>query len=326
MKLLPTLIVARLCCLALLVLATSGAANAQSCSFSITDLNFGTVDLVQGNAVDVSGTFEATCSGLNTFVRICPNIGAGSGGMDGSGSPRYMLNGGNQLAFNLYQDAARTVPWGSTLDGAGTNPPTVDITLSLLGVTVTRPIYGRVFANQQTLPTGTYLSSFSGIHTAIAFRGLNLLNASCADIGSQNAQQAPFTVQLVHAPTCGVTATSMNFGTASSQDIANGVNATSTITATCSSGTPYSIALDGGLANASNPVARKMASGGNQLTYGLYLDAARTMPWGDQSGTNTFESTGAGTGQSVTVFGRVPGQSVPPAGTYSDTIVVTLSY
>lgn len=67
-------------------------------------------------------------------------------------------------------------------------------------------------------------------------------------------------------------------------------------------------------------------SGGTQTVgYNLYTSSAYTTAWGDGTGGS---STVAGTGlaQSTTVFGRVPAQTTPQAGTYTDTIIVTVTY
>jgi len=62
------------------------------------------------------------------------------------------------------------------------------------------------------------------------------------------------------------------------------------------------------------------------LTYGLYRDAARTLPWGSTVGTNTTSGTGTGVTQTQTVYGRAAAQTTPPPGTYSDSVVVTVGY
>jgi spore coat protein U-like protein len=69
-----------------------------------------------------------------------------------------------------------------------------------------------------------------------------------------------------------------------------------------------------------------MSQASQNITYGLYRDSARAQPWGDSAGTNTAAGTGSGLAQTVTVYGRVPAQTTPSPGTYSDTVVVTISY
>jgi spore coat protein U-like protein len=61
------------------------------------------------------------------------------------------------------------------------------------------------------------------------------------------------------------------------------------------------------------------------LSDGLYKDAARTQLWESSAGEQVTGS-GAGTVQNLPVYGRIPPQATPPAGTYSDTVVVTVTY
>ncbi len=62
----------------------------------------------------------------------------------------------------------------------------------------------------------------------------------------------------------------------------------------------------------------------NAITYGIYRDAGATLPWGNISGTNTASlSSGTGT---LTAYGRVPAQTSPPPGSYSDVVNVVIMY
>src|SRR5262249_20109527 len=135
---------------------------------------------------------------------------------------------------------------------------------------------------------------------------------------------APFTVSATNATTCSVSASTLNFG--ATGVLRSALDATSSVTVTCTNAAPYTVALDGGLSGATNPTQRKMTQAGQTITYGLYQDAARTQPWGDSAGTNTTAGTGSGLAQSFTIYGRVPAQTTPAPGTYTDTVVVTLSY
>src|SRR5215813_5503486 len=142
-----------------------------SCGFTITNLNFGTVDLTLNTTIDSTATLSANCTGdAGTVVRVCPNINAGSGGTT-TGSPRVMLSGSDKLNFDLYQDSARTVVWGSYLWAYSSyTAPTIDITLNGGGAgSATATIYGRIGSGQQALPPGSYSSAFSGSNTQIAY-------------------------------------------------------------------------------------------------------------------------------------------------------------
>jgi spore coat protein U-like protein len=67
-------------------------------------------------------------------------------------------------------------------------------------------------------------------------------------------------------------------------------------------------------------------TGGNQIWYGLFRDAARSLSWGELGDGAAQPGTGSGAAQSFTVYGRVPAQATPPPGIYSDTIIVTITY
>jgi len=310
---------------AICLAVAAGPARAQNCNFTMAALNFGTIDLTANTPFTSTATYSASCTGTaNTTVRTCPNIDVGSGGST-SGSPRFLLNGGTQLNFNLYQDGSYTSVWGSNLWGfAGSYPsPTIDVVLNGSGSgSASQTIYGQIWPGQQTLAAGTYTSAFSGTQASVAYAYSTV--GTCATIGSSHATSAPFMVTAIDASNCSVNASTLNFGSVGV--LGSAVNATSSITVTCTSALPYTIALDGGLSGATNPTQRVMSQASQQVTYGLYRDSARAQAWGDSVGTNTAAGTGSGLAQTLTVYGRVPMQTTPAPGTYSDTVVVTTSY
>jgi spore coat protein U-like protein len=142
------------------------------------------------------------------------------------------------------------------------------------------------------------------------------------------------TVQMTVAASCTVSATTLDFGTQTLVNIGANIDATSTLTVTCSTGAPYNIAMNAGANDGGTGItARKMLIGGGgteTLNYQIYRDAGRTNVWGFTTGGGTPDvvtGTGNGAGQSVTVYGRVPaGQNGVKIGTYTDTITVTVNY
>src|ERR1700686_2221261 len=145
-------------------MVTADPASAQSCSFIVSNIDFGSINLAANTPFTSTSTYSASCTGTaNTTVRTCPNIDVGSGGST-SGNPRFLLNGATQLNFNLYQDGAYSSVWGSNLWGfAGSYAaPTIDVALNGSGSgSASQTIYGQVWPGQQTLPAGLYSSSFS---------------------------------------------------------------------------------------------------------------------------------------------------------------------
>jgi spore coat protein U-like protein len=134
-----------------------------------------------------------------------------------------------------------------------------------------------------------------------------------------------FTSQITLAATCVInSASTLNFG--NQGILAANVDQTSTVQVTCTNTTPYNIGLDVGTGSGATVATRKMTSGGATVNYSLYSDSAHTTVWGNTIGTDTVAATGNGTGQNYTVYGRVPPQTTPAPGTYTDTITVTVTY
>jgi len=131
---------------------------------------------------------------------------------------------------------------------------------------------------------------------------------------------------------CSVAATGVNFG------IYNPLSgtpnsATGTVTVTCDVLVgllaSWTVGLNTG--NGGSFAPRRLGSGSSYLTYNLYTSAAYSSAWGDGSGTTTLVSDqrlliiGANI-TSYTVYGRIPAGQDAAAGTYLDTIVVTVNY
>lgn len=305
-----------------MVLCGNGPASAQSCTFTMPNIDFGDIDLTLGTAFDLTANLTITCSGIpNARIRYCPNIEGGTGG-HASGDPRYMLSGASQLGYNIYRNNGFSRVWGSRF-WPYSNPPQPRIRLNGAGVfSGTRAVRVRIFAGQTTLPTGLYSTSFSGSHTLFAYDYFTGQN--CSVIGTTNAVQVPFTIQANHVGSCSVAANDMNFGTLTL--LTANADATTTLDVTCTSGASYQVGLGGGLSGATDPTQRRMVAGADHITYGLYQDAARAVPWGDTLGSNTVAGVGTGAAQTLTVHGRIAPQATPPPATYSDTIVVTVTY
>ncbi|MFN0192865.1 MAG: spore coat protein U domain-containing protein [Aestuariivirga sp.] len=312
---------------ALCIIASSASpALSQSCNFTMPNINFGTIDLTTGVNYDTNVTFQAICTGIaGRTVRICPNFNAGSGGVDGTGANRYMLNGINQLRYNLYRNAAFTQVWGSRTWGLPPVPPTINIVLNAAGSgTSNTVVRGRVFSGQGALPVGPYSSSFAGAQTRVNYAYSTSGTCPAITTANLNPTQTPFSVSAIAGGVCTVTATNLDFG---AQTLLNNtVDASNSVSVRCPSAVPYTIGLNGGNTGAADPTAREMDNGTDIVTYGIYRDAARSLGWGETIGVNTVAGTGTGAVQNYTAYGRIPAQVTPPADTYSDTIVVTVTY
>ena len=123
---------------------------------------------------------------------------------------------------------------------------------------------------------------------------------------------------------CSVSASGVAFGVIGVLEFAE--DATGEVSVTCLDGLPYTIGLDGG-GGAAGPTNRRMSSGSNLIPYGLYKDSARSQHWGQLGDSDgPVSDTGTGPLQLFQVFGRVPAQTAPTPGAYSDVITVTVTY
>ncbi len=247
------------------------------------------------------------------FRDAVATVGDGDGGAGPSHSPRYMQRAdGTQLAYQLYRGG-----YGGTVLSSITN-----VSLTLLSSTVyEETIYAEILDSGTSVKGGYHDSTFIGGVDFVVTAGTLF---SCTSSGTQDAND--FTVSADIEPSCTVTAGTLDFGTLGTS-VSAPVTGQTTIDVTCSNGIPYSVYLDEGLgAGVTDPTARKMTSGGNTLTYGLYRNAALSAPWGWTAGVDVYSATGTGALQSIPVYGQIPSGQTVPVGIYNDSVVITVDY
>lgn len=132
-------------------------------------------------------------------------------------------------------------------------------------------------------------------------------------------------VSMTIQSSCTLTSSSVvAFGTAGV--LTANTDATGSLMVHCTNTTPYTVALDAGGGSGATTAVRRMTASSVTLNYALYRDSARSQIWGNTTGTDTIAGTGNGNDQTLTVYGRVPVQTTPAAGTYTDTVNVTITY
>lgn len=299
-------------------------AQALQCSASVSAVDFGQVDVTSHVPITSTSTLSISCQGqAGSVVTLCPHIGAGSGGSEANGLPRTLSNGAQPLDYNLYKDAARTQIWGSAYAGwSGVSPPTLQMTLNGSGAgQLHHTLWGQLEPQQKTAPVGDYTSHFAGAESQLVYA---YGQTSCDMMhGAITTTPASFQVRAKVIPRCTVQATSLDFGQTGFLDTFK--DATNTINVVCTTAAAYSLSLGQGLAEATSPTERFMTHQQYRLRYGLYRDAARTQPWGWEP-EDRLIGVGTGATQRYRAFGRIPAQTTPPPGSYSDTVVVTVSY
>lgn len=141
-----------------------------------------------------------------------------------------------------------------------------------------------------------------------------------------------FAVTATVNANCLVAANALAFGTYAAGG--GNVDVSSTLSVRCTKNTAYTVALNAGTTTGGTLAQRLMGNGTDTLQYNLYTSAARTTVWGDGTASSaTVPGTGAGlaAGNAVThtVYGRLTDSAAnqaASAGSYSDTITVTVTY
>jgi spore coat protein U-like protein len=125
------------------------------------------------------------------------------------------------------------------------------------------------------------------------------------------------------AATCTVSGAGPQFGTYD-LNASTPLDAAGTLDFRCNEPSAVSISISTGGSGTYSP--RAMRSGAATLQYNLYTNAGRTQVWGDGTGGSTTRIVGAGRGQALPIFGRIPPLQDVASGTYSDTLVATFNF
>ena len=177
----------------------------------------------------------------------------------------------------------------------------------------------------------TWLSRASRVSSVAVLIFLSLLlRQAAAQAGTATANM---TVQITITASCTINTTTLDFGSnPGTALVASAINGSTTVSVTCTNGSPYSIGMDNG-ANVSGS-QRRMNSGTNFLNYNLFVDAARLNAWTTAASSSTcttanscYLGTGSGAAQSVNIYGTVPSTGTAPAtGVYTDTVTMTITF
>lgn len=166
------------------------------------------------------------------------------------------------------------------------------------------------------------------MHTQVRIFALSLALLLLAQVSSQ-AQAAGLQAGAAVPAAVWLSVSPMNFG-----EIGTGVyEATASITVRASKGITFRIALDGGQHPSAGLRALRRLRGSDSLTYELWQDAGRSLPWGDAGfagsypNGNPLPAIGTGTPQRFTVYGHLYSiEGMPAPGLYADTVTVTVHY
>lgn len=105
------------------------------------------------------------------------------------------------------------------------------------------------------------------------------------------------------------------------------IQATGTFTVNCTNNADYTIALNAGAGTGASFANRYMMNGTYKLAYNIYTTAGDITVWGDgTSSTGTVPGLGTGSSQTINVYGAIGATQAAISGTYTDTVVATITY
>lgn len=309
----------------LLVVASCGApaASAVNCTMSVPAMTFPSYAVTSASNTSVNIVLTCTKQTGDTTVPYVINMTAGSASftrqMDDNTTATQLLD------YNVYTNGTHTTIWGDATAGTSAPTGTFDFTALAVGAQLqaTHTAYGLIPANQDLNPDGY----------APTTPPINVRARKTAGGGPPNLTgNVALAVSMTLPAFCAIdSAGNLGFGTYTPSS-GTPLDVSSIIQMRCTKTTPYTIALSAGGAGGFSP--RKMTNTGpyaDQLNYNLYTTNAYAAIWGDGTGgTSTVAGAGAGllaaAAINSSVFGRLfTGQDMA-AGTYSDTITVTVSY
>jgi spore coat protein U-like protein len=157
---------------------------------------------------------------------------------------------------------------------------------------------------------------------------------SVAGTASAATTGGSFQVTASVANSCVVTAANdIAFGAYDPADTNNtaALDGAGSVTVRCTRGSNATIALNQGLnaagASSCTTPLRQMSDGGtSRLRYDLYSDSGRTVAWGC-TGTNDVDQAFTSLAPvTFDTFGRIPAGQDVPAGSYADTVTVTVTF
>ncbi|YCI29885.1 spore coat U domain-containing protein [Erwinia sp. PK3-005] len=321
--------------LALLLGGFSGTLHA-ACTLPASTASFGSVTsfAINSTASTSSTTANVNCgagsvlsllSGNNITLRLASasNVSGTRGTLTLAGA-----SGGDNIPLQLC--TASTCATEMTIGAAAitySSAQLVNLIGLLGGLNFSIPLYLRTVPGQ-VVAAGTYSGT---LNLAVTYRictGIAALGLCLAGQDQNGSGTIPITVTLTVTNDCTtITAPNISFGSA---PLVSSFSAVSqSISVVCTKGSTYTVGLSNG--NNANGSVRNMANGTNRLSYEIYKGSS-TNRWGPagterQSSVNAASVSSNGLTRTFPYTARILStQNTPPAGNYTDSVVVDLAF
>ena len=244
-------------------------------------------------------------------------------------SPMTGPNASYTLPYTVTATAGVTTTGSNATTGTWYGPGTTTVSNNYMTITLTIAVP----APSTILPAGTYTSSLK-LYVDMQAASGTVCEGGTGNNNGWDSGSIDYTFNYVVPGICYLTSvTDIDFGNiADAGVIDSNYDANGAVVTRCNVNRSYSIYLGDGN-NRITGGNRRMVNGSNYLAYQLYKESARTNIWDSTGGVTAtggsggVAGTGTGSNQTFTVYGRIPqGVSIPPPGSYSDTVVVTVTY
>ncbi|MDH6593937.1 spore coat protein U-like protein [Variovorax sp. TBS-050B] len=318
---------------ALALLLAPAYAWAQSCTSASFRSGFGptTVDIVPDTTASAGVVFEARCtSGSNTLVTYCLYV-APVGTQQRDNNTYYVtatpdsrlawrMTGGSG-GVQVSRDGAGIATTGQTCGGGANAPCSTNTTYTITYLPRQQ---------QDRVRPGIYTQTFNAkaLVGAAATGGGTAAYCSTPPPGTQ-VVNSTFTVNANVLTNCQIeNVANIDFGSQGSVSTANSgataLRAFGNVGVRCTYETPYTLTIDNGQ-HASAGV-RRMQSGSNFLSYQLFQPGCTTAWNATSSLSGTGNTVNAINNHQVCAQLTAPLAVAPPAGTYTDTVVITATF
>lgn len=303
-----------------LLLGWVGAAHA-ACQTGAATLSGGSAtsyDVRDARVAIFSGTAGFSCNGSILSVLSANTVRASATSLRGF---RLTGPGGAGVRYRLSADRDGSFP----LSGGATVDYFDPALLRLLGLlsydNLTPPLYAAL-TEAPNLPPGVYTDTVTISWTWQVCRGIGV--GGLCILSESGTGTSVVTVTLTVTKDCRVSAPDLTFGTAPLA--ASFVAVRQSVAVDCSLGTSFAVSFTAGSGGASRPWRAMTGPRGARLEYNIYRPDGTV--WDEASPLSGGAGTGALIpGQLQTYTARInPAQADPPAGTYTDTVSVIVTF
>lgn len=301
------------------------------CSLSAPTATFGSVT-----------TFAVASTAQSTSTITNVNCGSGTLSLLGTDNVAYTFTtstylSGTRAALKTGSTGTDTIPIQICIDSAcatelqqgGKYTWSSSLLLGLgNSLNFNIPLYFRTVPGQ-VVAAGSYTTMVTITVSYTVCAGLNVAGLCVGTVQTSTGTAMTFAVNLVLTNDCTtITAPNVSFGSAPLVGSFSTVQ--QTINVVCSKGSTFTVGLSNG--SYYSGTTRQMASGTNRLAYDIYKGTTTTTRWGP-TGTDRWSSASA-TSLSSDLITRnftytaqiLTTQNTPAAGSYTDSVVVDLSF